>query len=85
MYAAPARVATAERETAQAAISLLSIYDQSRILIESGVYAEGSNPDLDAAIARRPALSRFLRQQTDEHVPQTEAGAALLTLLGEQS
>jgi FliI/YscN family ATPase len=74
-----------ERETAQAAIALLSTYDQSRILIESGVYAQGSNPDLDAAIARRPAHTRFPRQPTDEHVPQPEAAAALLALLGEQS
>lgn len=74
-----------ECDTARAATAMLSIYDQSRILIESGVYDEGSNPCLDAAIAKRPGLNAFLRQRTDEQVRDVEAAAMLAALVGEQS
>ncbi|HEV2818513.1 MAG TPA: FliI/YscN family ATPase [Allosphingosinicella sp.] len=72
----------AERAMAERAIALLSTYDQSRILIESGVYAAGSNAEIDEAIARRPALTAFLRQRQDERVAHADAGAALARLLG---
>jgi len=72
----------AERALAQRAIALLSTYDQSRILIESGVYAAGSNEAIDEAIARRPALTAFLRQRQDEKAAHSEADSALARLLG---
>jgi flagellum-specific ATP synthase len=72
----------AERASAQAAVSLLSLYDQSRILIESGVYAAGANPELDAAIDRRPALNRFLRQGSDEFASHGDAALVLADLVG---
>jgi flagellum-specific ATP synthase len=71
-----------ERACAQAAIAQLSSYDQSRVLIESGVYAAGSNAALDEAIATRPALLAFLRQPQDERTAHDEAAAALAALLG---
>ena len=72
----------AERVSAQAAVGLLSTYEQSRILIESGVYVAGANPDIDDAIARRPALLGFLKQKQDERSGHEEAAAALAHLLG---
>lgn len=71
-----------ERVSAQAAIGLLSTYEQSRILVESGVYVAGASPDIDDAIARRPALLGFLRQKQDQRIAHEDAAAALAGLLG---
>ncbi len=67
----------AERSAAQRAIALLGAYEQSRILIESGVYVAGANPELDEAIARRPALLDFLKQRPDERIAHADAAAML--------
>ena len=71
-----------ERAAAQRAVALLGAYEQSRILIESGVYVAGANPELDDAIARRPALLDFLKQRTDEHASHAEAAAQLARIVG---
>src|SRR4051812_1306543 len=63
---APALAGDRERGAAQRAVALLSTYEQSRVLIESGVYAAGASAEIDEAIARRPALLGFLRQRQDE-------------------
>jgi flagellum-specific ATP synthase len=72
----------AEHATAQTAVGLLSAYDQSRILIESGVYTAGANAELDAAIEKRPALSRFLCQGASEYASHADAARALASLVG---
>lgn len=41
----------------------LSIYEASRTLIDAGLYAAGSNAQLDQALARRPAIVEFLKQE----------------------
>jgi FliI/YscN family ATPase len=70
-----------QRAHARKAIGLLSTYDQSRILIESGIYAAGADPEIDEAIAKRPALLEFLRQGQDEKVPHADSSAALAQLM----
>lgn len=50
------------------AIALIARYESSRNLVESGLYSAGSNGEIDAAIAARPALDGFLRQGMDEAV-----------------
>jgi flagellum-specific ATP synthase len=45
---------------------LLAAYDGARELIEIGAYAPGADPDVDAAILRRPQLEAFLRQPVAE-------------------
>ena len=72
----------AERSAAQRAVALLGAYEQSRILIESGVYVAGANAELDDAIARRPALLDFLKQRPDERATHTEAAAQLVRIVG---
>jgi flagellum-specific ATP synthase len=72
----------AENASAQRAVALLSTYEQSRILIESGVYVAGVNPEIDDAIARRPALLAFLKQEQDERTPPKEGAARLARLIG---
>lgn len=50
------------------AISLLAAYEDARVMIESGVYKAGTNPQVDRAIAARPGINAFLRQDRTEDV-----------------
>ncbi|WP_175924619.1 type III secretion system ATPase SctN [Burkholderia latens] len=50
----------------------LARLDEMQILLDLGEYRPGDAPDNDRAIARRPALENFLRQQLDEHMPFAE-------------
>lgn len=52
---------------AQKAISLLSVYEESRIMIESGIYKIGTNSKLDEAINIRDQLRDFLKQNQNQH------------------
>ena len=76
------RVATAvtseeQRQLATRARELLAAYRESRDLIEIGAYVPGSNPTVDEAIARRPALEAFCRQGTHEPSHAVESWAGL--------
>ena len=70
------------RALAERAIERLSTYEQARTLIETGVYLSGASPEIDAAIAVRPALTTFLRQRPDERVSAAIAFADLVQALG---
>lgn len=67
---------------AQEGIALLSTFDTSRTLIESGVYVAGANAEIDRAIERRPALTQFLRQGKDERAAFATTSAALASVMG---
>jgi flagellum-specific ATP synthase len=41
----------------------LGIYEESEIMIRSGLYQPGANPELDHAIARQPKLDAFATQK----------------------
>lgn len=43
----------------------LSTYEESEILVRSGLYQNGSNPELDIAIASYPAIDAFAGQHAD--------------------
>lgn len=45
---------------------LYSIYQQNQDLISVGAYRKGSNPQIDQAIKKYPALNQFLSQSIDE-------------------
>jgi flagellum-specific ATP synthase len=49
---------------------LWSLYQQNVDLIQVGAYVAGSNPELDEAIALRPAMETFLRQ--DMHLGESD-------------
>lgn len=66
---------------AQQALALLSAYDASRTLIESGLYVRGASPEIDRALDRRPGLVSYLRQASSEHTPYAAARAALARAL----
>ena len=46
--------------------ALMAAYAEARDLIEIGAYAPGASPAVDEAIARRPAIEAFLRQDVSE-------------------
>lgn len=73
------------RSLAQNGASVLSTYEQSRVLIESGVYAKGANADLDRIIGLRPRLMSFLEQGVDEKSDFATTVAGLEKALTEMS
>ena len=66
---------------------LLAAYREAEELIQIGAYARGSNPDVDAAIALRPAIEGFLRQTPDERCefPRTLRSLIELSLTADQA
>src|SRR6185369_6694591 len=59
---------------------LLARYEESRILVESGMYKPGSDRELDAAIAARSAIATFSRQSSAEDCLPRQARDALVAL-----
>lgn len=66
---------------AQRASELLSVYEQSRLLIESGLYRAGADAQIDRAVAARPGLMALLRQPMDERASLDDAVRALAAAL----
>jgi flagellum-specific ATP synthase len=64
------------------AVRLLSIYEASKTLIESGIYVPGSDPDIDDAVAKRAPLQAFLKQRSDARAGFSASVDALSTLVG---
>jgi len=60
----------------------LAVYKESRDLIEVGAYRAGTNPQLDAALMRRPLLEAFLRQDRGELQELGETIALLEGIFG---
>lgn len=54
------------RERAAKVISWLAIYADNELLLRVGEYQRGSDPSLDEAIDKRPAINEFLRQNWTE-------------------
>lgn len=46
----------------------MSLYQENADLISIGAYKTGSNPELDEAIDRMPAINEFLQQPVDVKV-----------------
>ncbi|HSW14074.1 MAG TPA: flagellar protein export ATPase FliI [Solimonas sp.] len=61
--------------------ALFSAYQRNRDLINIGAYQKGSDPRVDAAIARWPRIEEFLRQDVREASGFGTSRAALETLL----
>jgi len=62
---------------------MMSHYQRTRDLIAVGAYVAGSDPAVDAAIERHPALQAFLQQAIDVRVDYASAVNALTLALGE--
>ncbi len=59
----PAAATEAENALIAEARTRLGAYDRSELMIRSGLYQAGSDPELDAAISCNAALNRFLARQ----------------------
>jgi flagellum-specific ATP synthase len=60
------------RRSAQTVRELMAAYRSSEDLIQLGAYVAGSNPAVDRAIQRHPAIQRFLVQPPDERTDWNE-------------
>ncbi|MGR9012710.1 MAG: flagellar protein export ATPase FliI [Gammaproteobacteria bacterium] len=61
---------------------MYSLYQQNRDLISVGAYQPGSDPRIDKAIERNPAILDFLQQSMDEPVDIERSLQELALLLG---
>jgi flagellum-specific ATP synthase len=64
-----------------AARDLLAVYRDNEDLVNIGAYVRGANPRLDLAIARRQALTEFLRQDVDDRTPRADSLDRLASIL----
>jgi flagellum-specific ATP synthase len=70
-----------DRQLAGEFRSLLAAYREHQDLIDIGAYQPGANPLVDRAIALRPAMDMFLRQDMSSTTNATVAWAALREVL----
>jgi flagellum-specific ATP synthase len=69
-----------QREAAMRFRALWSRYAEQEDLISVGAYQPGSDPETDAAIAAKPDLSRYLKQQPEDRVSLAESREMLQQL-----
>lgn len=72
------------RAAASALRETLAVYRAKEDLISIGAYAPGSDPLVDYAIAKRPALDAFLRQTVAEGCDAATTDAQLLALMSDR-
>lgn len=73
-------VSREQREAARRVRALLGAFESKRDLIALGAYAKGSDPSVDRAIVKMPALEAFLGQHPEEASSFEEAAGKLLAL-----
>ncbi|MGE3633858.1 MAG: FliI/YscN family ATPase, partial [Sandaracinaceae bacterium] len=71
----------AHRAAARAVRQHIATYEAKRDLVLLGAYERGSDPALDAALARVDAIEAFLRQEPDEASSLDDATARLAALV----
>ena len=81
--AMPQIVTSEHLQQAQQLKQLYARYQQHRDLISVGAYAAGSDPMIDKAIARMPAIQGFLRQGLRESFSLSESIAALAQVIND--
>jgi flagellar biosynthesis/type III secretory pathway ATPase len=69
-----------QRAAAQAVRELVAAYREHEDLISIGAYRQGANATVDAAIAMREDINRYLRQAIDERTSVEAARSDLLAL-----
>jgi len=78
---APAVTDERQRTDAARLRRMLAAHRDIRELIEIGAYADGTDPDADAAIARMPEIEEFLRQAMSEATRLDETWSLLSGLV----
>ena len=77
----PAVTEDAHRDSASAMRRLIAAYEEKRDLISLGAYREGSDPRVDAAVARIDAIETFLAQAPTERADFANALSALRSVV----
>ena len=77
----PQVVSPEHMKLAQRFKQLWSRYQQSRDLISVGAYVAGGDADTDLAIARQPAMARYLHQGLNESEPLAQSVERLAAVL----
>ena len=80
----PVLTTSAERALITRAITMLSMLERNRQIVELGAYEKGANPQLDDAIAREREMRAWLNQ-TNGGVARTDALQQLARVLGENT
>jgi len=70
----------AHRQARRLLVRLLTAWSEAEELINIGAYAHGSNRDCDVAIALKPRLDAYLRQEIEDRAAYPETCKALLEL-----
>ena len=74
-------VATPEhRRAASTLAGLLAVHREAEDLLNVGAYVKGANPEIDRAIAARPAILAFLRQGVEERADFSESVKRLIEM-----
>jgi flagellum-specific ATP synthase len=73
-------VSPAHRQAAAALLEHLAVYRDAEDLINIGAYVQGSNPKIDLAIKKMPAILSFLRQDIADQCDPEETQRKLLEL-----
>ncbi|MHC4427987.1 MAG: FliI/YscN family ATPase [Planctomycetota bacterium] len=68
------------RRARRMVMKLLAAYSEAEELITIGAYASGSNPDCDVAIALKPRIDEFCRQEIEENAAYPQTCKGLLEL-----
>lgn len=68
------------RNARRVILKLMAAYAEAEELINIGAYAKGSNPDCDVALALKPRIDAYLRQEIEEHAEYPHTCRALLEL-----
>ena len=61
-------------------VNILATYKKAEDLINIGAYVQGSNPDIDYAIAMVDRVNHFLRQDIGEKIDFQETKKQMLSL-----
>ena len=61
--------------------NILGLYDKNADLISIGAYQKGTNPALDEAVEKYPAINRFLVQSVKESFTYEQTLEAMKTAL----
>lgn len=78
----PAAASDKENALISEARRLLGAYDQSAMMIKAGLYAEGSDPQLDRAIGAWPELDAFLARPEGQSIEDSFAKLGVILRRG---
>lgn len=71
------------RGAAAAVREMLQVYEESRDIIETGLYRPGTRQDVDRAIRALPLILDFISQDADETATPDDTLAALRAIIQE--